>query len=45
VIFGGGNDNIAAMTSGNNVLVAGLATGRMGAPTAPQMIGGSGDPR
>ena len=42
VIFGGGNDNIAALTSGNNVLVAGLSTGKTGAPTAPLLSGGSG---
>jgi autotransporter-associated beta strand protein len=42
VIFGGGNDTINANTSGNNVLVAGLSTGRTGAPTAPRLSGGSG---
>jgi hypothetical protein len=42
VIFGGGNDNISAGTSGNNVIVAGLSTGKTGAPNAPRMSGGSG---
>jgi len=42
VLFGGGNDNLVAATSGNNVIVAGLSTGKTGAPTAPKMTGGSG---
>jgi hypothetical protein len=42
VIFGGGNDSISALTSGNNVIVAGLSTGKTGAPTAPRIYGGSG---
>jgi Putative Ig domain/Bacterial Ig domain len=42
VIFGGGNDSIAAMTSGNNVLVAGLSSGKTAPRTAPQLSGGSG---
>jgi hypothetical protein len=42
VIFGGGNDTINADTSGNNVIVAGLSTGKTGAPTAPRQSAGSG---
>jgi len=42
VIFGGGNDIINAGTSGNNVIVGGLSTGKTGAPTAPQMSAGKG---
>jgi hypothetical protein len=42
VIFGGGNDNISDKTSGNNVVVVGLSTGKTGAPTAPQVATGSG---
>jgi len=42
VIFGGGNDNINADSSGNNVIVAGLSTGKTGAPTGPRISGGSG---
>src|SRR5205807_252285 len=37
VIFGGGNDSLVASTSGNNVVVAGLSTGKTGAPTAPRL--------
>ncbi len=43
VIFGDGNDCIAALTSGNNVIVAGLSTGKTGAPTAPLLSGGIGN--
>jgi len=42
VIFGGGNDTINAGTSGNNVIVAGLSTGKTGAPTAPRISAGGG---
>jgi hypothetical protein len=42
VIFGGGNDNLNAGTSGNNVLVAGLSTGKTGSPTAPRLSSGNG---
>jgi fibronectin-binding autotransporter adhesin len=42
VIFGGGNDIIVANTSGNNVIVEGLSTGKTGAPAAPQMSAGRG---
>ena len=42
VIFGGGNDNLSAMTSGNNVLVGGLSTGKTGALAAPKMAAGAG---
>jgi hypothetical protein len=43
VIFAGGNDNIAAMTTGNNVIVSGLSTSKTGSPTAPRISTGSGD--
>jgi autotransporter-associated beta strand protein len=43
VIFGGGNDSIQADTSGNNIIVSGLSTGRTGAPTAPRLSAGDGD--
>ena len=44
VIFGGGNDIIAANTSGNNVIVAGLSTGKTGrAAPLRRCTGGSGD--
>jgi Bacterial Ig domain/Putative Ig domain len=43
VLLGGGNDYLAALTSGNNVIVAGRSAGRTGAPSAPRLIGGSGN--
>jgi uncharacterized repeat protein (TIGR03803 family) len=43
VIFGGGNDIMSALTSGNNVLVVGKSTGKTGSSTAPRLSGGSGN--
>jgi hypothetical protein len=43
VIFGGGNDIINALTSGNNVLVVGKSMGKTGSPTAPRLSGGTGN--
>jgi uncharacterized repeat protein (TIGR03803 family) len=42
VLFGGGNDLLSANTSGNNVLVAGLSTGKTGAATAPRLSSSGG---
>jgi uncharacterized repeat protein (TIGR03803 family) len=42
VIFGGGNDNVSDKTTGNDVIVSGLCMGQTGAPSAPQMTGGTG---
>jgi Putative Ig domain/Bacterial Ig domain len=42
VIFGGGNDNISARTSGNNVIVLGLSKGMTGTATSPRVSLGGG---
>jgi hypothetical protein len=42
VLLGGGNDILVANTTGNNVIVAGLSTGKTGAATGPRMSAGSG---
>jgi hypothetical protein len=38
----GPNDILMANTTGNNMLVAGLSTGKTGAPAAPRLSSGSG---
>jgi hypothetical protein len=42
VIFGGGNDIINANTTGNNVVVVGVSTGKTGSPSTPQVSLGKG---